>query len=184
MNINMWGRYLTMKSKTMLATALFTVLMLNVSAEGPLKITGQVNGVDPTTTIATVNPGETAYVRLYVEAPSEGGVVTNVVFASYPGALAGVLNNLVEKRGKLPYQLRQETRVENVDVPGFTPAGLYDVTGRVYYTHGFRSYSNTYKFKINVKSGGVISSILGVVVRFAPDIVTRKLIDFGFALLG
>ncbi|MFC2162864.1 hypothetical protein ACFLRF_04210 [Candidatus Altiarchaeota archaeon] len=174
-----------MMRNKLLAICLVLLLAASCSAEGPLKIKAKVNGVDPQVSVGIVTAGETTYAELDIMPPAEGGItVNNIVFASYPGVLGSVMNNLVERRIKFPFTQSTQKKIQNIDLPWYTPSGLYEVTAYVHYTHNYQRYKDVYKFRIRVNQTGLISRILGFGIKIVPQFITNKLIDAFFMLFG
>ncbi len=148
-----------------------------ISDDKPFKVNAEINGITPGNRIPVVTPGKINTVRVIIDTPGEGIMISNVVFGSYPTAVGRILNNVAETEYSLPYKTYDLNKIEEIYLPSYTPNGFYEITIRINYKHKLQPFTETHKITVNVESGGILSSLFGLLNYLLPDYFMRKLID-------
>ncbi|MFH1055826.1 MAG: hypothetical protein V1744_07030 [Candidatus Altiarchaeota archaeon] len=153
---------------------LMITLLLNSASAAPFSVNVQVNGVDPSKEMAVVSAGEPVQVSVEVNVDSQDVVVSGVEFTSDPSAMAGILEAFLESRVDFPKTLESTEDTNSYDLPGFIPAGEYDITAKVHYS-GSQTGVYTYRGNVQVENEGILSMLLGLIVKVTPKFIMKPL---------
>lgn len=155
--------------------ALLLVAALSAAASAaPFALKASVNGADPASTAAVVRAGEAADVQLTVTVSPGSYEVTGVEVDSEPAALGAIVEAYVESRSSFPSELKPMNDRGSYDLPGFMPAGLYTVKAKIHYG-GDRTGTSEYNARVRVENEGILSMILGLVMKFMPKFIVKPI---------
>ena len=155
-----------MKTKILLAVLALTII-LNTASAAPFTVSVTVNGVDPSTQTAVVKAGEAAQINVNVVTNAPDVTITGVEFTSSPSAMAGILEAFMDKRVEFPKILDNMNDANSYELPGFIPAGEYDITAKISYSGSYQG-SSDYNAKIQVENEGILSFLLGLIMKVIP----------------
>ena len=163
-----------MEKRLLLVLLVLTTFTCSVSA-APFTVKASVNGVDPSTGAPVVKAGEAADVSIIVTVDSSNVEITRVEFDSTPSAMGGILEAFLESRVDFPYKLKNIDDTNLYELPGLVPAGEYDITAKAHYTGG-RQGILEYKAKLKVENEGLLSMILGLIVKILPKSIVKPIV--------
>jgi hypothetical protein len=164
--------------KTGILLGIFALtLLLNTASAAPFTVSSTVNGVDPSTSTAVVNAGDAAQITVNVATSAPDVTITGVEFTSSPSAMGGILEAFMEKRVEFPKKLESMNDENSYELPGFVPAGEYDITAKISYTGSFQGTID-YNAKIQVQNEGILSMILGIVMKVMPKFIVKPIASF------
>jgi len=155
--------------------ALFVVAALSMTASAaPFTVKASVNGADPASTTAVVKAGEAADVSVTIPAPSGNVEITGVEVDSEPAAIGAIVEAYIESRSSFPSKLEAMNDRGSYDLPGFVPAGDYSIKTKIRYG-GDRIGTSEYNARIRVENEGILSMILGLLMKFIPKFVVKPI---------
>ncbi|MFH1722712.1 MAG: hypothetical protein ABH950_08940 [Candidatus Altiarchaeota archaeon] len=163
---------------------LFVVLIFLASfcsAQKPFTADIKINGVSVFGGVPVLKAGETATVTYgLVNNAGSDIVYTGLTVSASPPAVEALLDKYLS-----PYYSRQESMSsgwsksgsQSIDLPSILPAGEYTATGKVSYTTaGGGAQTGTYTAKFRIESSGIISKVLGAIVKYVPKSIASKII--------
>jgi hypothetical protein len=157
-------------------TSFFLIFLLFSKAvyATPFTVHVTIDGVNPLQQTIILESGEVKVVEVYVDAHSENVVVSDLTFSSNPAAMGVLLNEFIEDEVSFPKRLEDTTHINSYTLPGVLPAGEYDVVTKVHY-RGDEEGVKEYTSKFNVPSTGIISMLLGFIVKILPESLAEVL---------
>jgi hypothetical protein len=162
-----------METKIIVGLLALTILLSTASA-APFTVSTTVNGVDPSSSIATVTAGEPAQITVNVVKSSPDVTITGVQFSSSPSAMAGILEAFVDKRVEFPKELDNMNDANSYELPGFLPSGEYDITATISYSGSYQGTMD-YNAKIQVENEGILNFFLGLIMKVMPKFIMKPI---------
>lgn len=162
-----------METKLLIGLLALTIL-LNTASAAPFTVSATVNGVDPSSTIATVKAGDPAQITVNVVKSEKDVTITGVQFTSSPSAMAGILEAFMDKRVSFPKQLDNMNDANSYELPGFLPSGEYDITATISYS-GSTQGTMDYNAKIQVENEGILNFFLGLIMKVMPKALMKPI---------